>query len=239
MGNYILTKSQINNPLNQNQSIGDDETSYAYDGYRMLKLNKSGMKESETYGDIWDIGDIIGCCIDLDKREIEYFKNGESLGISFYNIPIGKNIAYFPAASISKGMRLLFNFGEYSLQYSYSGYNTIDIPPALYTGKVSCIIKYLELLDCYFLKLLAAMEISVSIKRGMTWKIFAFISNVALCDDYLVDEIIIPYMRKLLDNTDHFKIFCNYLFEVPNFSENSIKNLIHGIFILFSPMSQD
>ncbi len=225
-------------PFKQNNGVGDDETSYAYDGYRILKWNKLGMRDRETYGEIWDIGDIIGCCIDLDNRVIEYFKNGKSLGIAFDNIPIGKNIAYFPAASISKGMRLLFNFGEYSLQYSYSGYDTIDIPPALYTGRKSCTIKYLELLDCYFLKLLG-VKISGSIKKAMTWKIFIFIANTALYDNYLVDNMIIPYMRELLENTDHFEIFCNYLLEVPNFSENSIKNLINGIFHLFSSMSED
>ncbi len=186
------------------------------------------MRERETYGEILDIGDIIGCAIDLDRRVIEYFKNGKSLGIAFDNIPVGKKIAYFPAASISKGMRLVFNFGEYSLQYSYFGYNTIDIPPALYTGKVNCTIKYLELLECYFLKLLCEVKISGSIKKAMTWKIFTFISNIALNDNFLVDEIIIPYMGKLLTNVDYFVIFCQYLFDVPNFSENSIKNLING-----------
>ena len=52
------------------------------------------------YGRYWECGDVIGVCIDMDKRTIEFYLNGESLGIAFSNISKGDNVAYFPALSI-------------------------------------------------------------------------------------------------------------------------------------------
>ena len=48
------------------RGVGDDDTSYAYDGKRMKKWNKDDL----TYGESWSIGDIIGTLIDFDKKII-------------------------------------------------------------------------------------------------------------------------------------------------------------------------
>lgn len=42
------------------------------------------------YGEYWQIGDVIGCYIDLAKREISFARNGKSLGVAFTNIPVGE-----------------------------------------------------------------------------------------------------------------------------------------------------
>lgn len=49
--------------------------------------------------------------IDFDKKEISFFRNDENLGVAFKNIKVGENMVYFPAASLSGGQRVVFNFG--------------------------------------------------------------------------------------------------------------------------------
>jgi len=59
--------------------VGDDVTSYAYDGCRIKKWNK----ENLDYGEAWSVGDIIGSLIDFDRKVIRYFRNHKPLGIAF------------------------------------------------------------------------------------------------------------------------------------------------------------
>ena len=49
-----------------------------YDGYRL----SCWQKEENRYGKVWDYGDIIGVCIDLDENKLEYYQNGEKLGVA-------------------------------------------------------------------------------------------------------------------------------------------------------------
>lgn len=46
---------------------GDDQHSWSYDGARQKKWHKSSY---ETYGKKWQRGDIIGCSLDIDAREV-------------------------------------------------------------------------------------------------------------------------------------------------------------------------
>ena len=59
---------------NQNNHVfncaGDTPDSYAYDGNRLRKWNQS----TAPYGETWQNGDIIGCCIDLDEGKIEFYR---------------------------------------------------------------------------------------------------------------------------------------------------------------------
>ena len=75
-----------NTQLTQNHGIGDSRDSFAYDGKRMLKWNE----RRETYGEVWSAGDVIAAYIDLDKKEISFSRNGNSLGVAFRNIPVGE-----------------------------------------------------------------------------------------------------------------------------------------------------
>lgn len=95
-------------PFMQENGVGDDETSYAYDGFRVKKWNKS----SSPFGEAWSAGDIIGSMIDLERREISFWRNERYLGVAFQGISVGPNMAYFPAISLSGGERAVFNFGK-------------------------------------------------------------------------------------------------------------------------------
>ena len=84
-------------PFTADSGVGDDETSYAYDGLRVRKWNKG----YESYGESWCAGDVIGTLIDFDKREISFWRNEKFLGVAFQKIKVGPNMAYFPAISLS------------------------------------------------------------------------------------------------------------------------------------------
>ena len=56
----------LQTPFNSQRGVGDDSTSYAYDGYRVKKWNKDNL----AYGEGWSVGDIIGTLIDFDKKII-------------------------------------------------------------------------------------------------------------------------------------------------------------------------
>lgn len=43
--------------------VGNAPDTYAYDGQRIRRLSVS----FDTYGERWSAGDVIGCCIDLNK----------------------------------------------------------------------------------------------------------------------------------------------------------------------------
>jgi len=58
--------STIQTPFNLQRGVGDDLTSYAYDGYRIKKWNKDNL----AYGEAWSVGDIIGSLIDFDRKVI-------------------------------------------------------------------------------------------------------------------------------------------------------------------------
>lgn len=86
-------------------------SSYAYDGHRVKKWNQ----ESLAYGEAWSVGDIIGTLIDFDRKVIKYWRNGKSLGSAFTEITTGSNVVYFPALSLQRGQRAVFNFGQQQL----------------------------------------------------------------------------------------------------------------------------
>ena len=61
-------------------SLGNDTEGFAYDNYG-YKIHGS---KSKKYNEGFIPGDVIRCCIDLEKtRSISYFKNGSFLGLSY------------------------------------------------------------------------------------------------------------------------------------------------------------
>jgi len=88
--------------------VGDDKTSYAFDGFRIAAWNQG----QQVYGEGWRPGDVIGTLLDLERREVTFWRNHKTLGVAFRDIKIGPNMAYFPAISMQSGERAQFNFGQ-------------------------------------------------------------------------------------------------------------------------------
>ena len=70
-------------------------------------------------------GDIISVLLDCDAGTLSFARNGHSMGPAFSDIPFGPGIAYCPAASLSEGEALRFNFGATPLVYPEEGYTPV------------------------------------------------------------------------------------------------------------------
>ena len=63
--------------------FGDTPYSYSYNGGNATKMTDN---KNEPYGDVWNVGDVIGVRIDLNKQYIAYWRNDEFLGFAFTKI---------------------------------------------------------------------------------------------------------------------------------------------------------
>ena len=72
----------INTNFDNSNGVGDSPNSYAYDGYRVEKWNV----EHSNFGQRWTVGDVIGTLINLNTREILYWRNHDFLGVAFKDV---------------------------------------------------------------------------------------------------------------------------------------------------------
>ncbi|KAK6150498.1 hypothetical protein DH2020_015430 [Rehmannia glutinosa] len=132
-------------PFTDHKGVGDADDSFAYDGKRVSKWNK----EAEPYGQSWVVGDVIGCCIDLDCDEILFYRNGISLGVAFGGIrKMVPGLGYYPAISLSQGERCELNFGGHPFKYPIKGFHPIQAPPSsmsLATNLFDCFLRLLQM----------------------------------------------------------------------------------------------
>ena len=189
--------SQLTTPFSRHGGVGDDSTSFGFDGYRKVKWNG----EKKDFGKIWDIGDVLGVCIDMDSKFIEYFLNGESLGITFENIPKGENIAFFPAISLSRGESCIFNFGQIPFKYEYKSYNSFDTPLSKINGIDVIISDLLKLWKINILPLLSSSKISQYQNLLLSSDIFDIVSQY-ITDPYIFHQVILPFLTDIIKSKE-------------------------------------
>lgn len=208
-GLFQIGFCQLKTPFTNQNGVGDDRHSFGYDGYRLSCWNE----DENRYGKVWDYGDIIGVCIDLDNKHLEYFHNGEKLGIVKKDIEAGAGIAYFPGISLSDYEKCSFNFGAYPFVYSYPGYEPIDIPKSQYNGSFEVTSQLLQCLN--HSKLLDFLDndlVDLYLKRLVNQKIFYFLINISFNDLFLCKCLLFPFIYSLIKkNKIHYQIFLEQL----------------------------
>ena len=191
-GLFQIGFCQLNTPFSRHMGVGDDKSSYGFDGYRKVSWNG----EKKLYGKFWDIGDVVGVCIDFDKRSIEYFLNGEPLGVAFNNIAKGENIAYFPALSLMRGEACIFNFGQLPFKYEYKNYQSFDTPMSKVNGIDSIISELLQIWGKNILPLIESSKLSDYQILLLNSDIFNLLSQY-VNDIYIFNQVIIPFLIEL------------------------------------------
>ncbi|XP_072162212.1 ryanodine receptor isoform X2 [Bemisia tabaci] len=92
--------------------LGSDENSWAFDGFNEEKVHCNA---AETFGRQWQVGDIVGACLDLMDRTISFSLNGELLmdalgGETTFSDVQGD--AFVPAFTLGVGQRAKLTFGQ-------------------------------------------------------------------------------------------------------------------------------
>ena len=202
---------QLKTHFTSTTGVGDDKNSFAYDGYRLSCWNEN----EKRFGKVWDCGDIIGVCLNLDEQYVEFYQNGKKLGVALKDIEVGlgNGIAYFPGASISEFEKCFFNFGAFPFVYNYPGYEPIDIPKSQYNGSFEVTSSLLQCINqCNLLDLLDNDDVDIYFRRLINHKIFYFLANVSFKDFYLCKLLLFPFMYTLIKrNKGHYQIFLEQL----------------------------
>jgi len=191
-GLFQIGFCQFNTPFTRHSGVGDDKTSYAYDGWRKVAWNG----EKKLYGRYWECGDVIGVCIDMDKRIIEYYLNGDPLGTAFTNIAKGDNIAYFPALSLYTKESCIFNFGQLPFKYEYKNYQSFDTPISKINGIDIIISELLQMWGKNILPLLETGNLTEYQKLLLNTDIFNLLKQY-INDLYVFNKAILPFLIKL------------------------------------------
>jgi hypothetical protein len=110
------------------QGVGDHVKSWAFDGLRKKKWNVT----SEVYGRRWRVGDVVGSLLDVGRRQMRFFINGEDMGLAFKDMDFedvgaeggdsglqmeNHRGGLRPAASLNTGQKAFFNFGQSKFKY--------------------------------------------------------------------------------------------------------------------------
>jgi hypothetical protein len=187
-GLFQIGWAKYDTKTSSTMGVGDDYGSYACDGFRMSVWNGD---QNEGFK-AWDVGDIVGCCIDLDIGYIEYFINGTSLGIRNENLKIGVNEAYFPAITCSNKEKFIVNVGQSKIEYEYVSsktkekFNSCDIPMSIYNGLNDTTNNILAIINTL------SKDSSNTICTLLS--AYNFISNNSCNDIYCLKYIIIPFI---------------------------------------------
>ncbi|XP_037951834.1 E3 ubiquitin-protein ligase RNF123 isoform X2 [Teleopsis dalmanni] len=180
-----------------NQGVGDSLLSYGYDGCKQQIWHISEKK----YGERWEVGDIVGITIDFQRQEIEYYRNGKSMGVAFKRIETGPGIAYFPAISLSFNQSVFGNFGNMPYVYPIEGFMPMQAKPIAHVLKADLLLGYMSnLADIIARKTRKQYEQGVSTKKTV-YVIFCTLLierlTAHLFDLYVIADKLLAYIKDL------------------------------------------
>lgn len=96
------------------KGLGDDDHSYAFDGHTVTKMSAG---RATTWGHRWDVGDVIGCALDLNGSsggaEIQFSLNGsfkEPMGKAFSKVKWSNGMS--PCVSFHSTFLFRINYGD-------------------------------------------------------------------------------------------------------------------------------
>ncbi|VDP01604.1 unnamed protein product [Soboliphyme baturini] len=92
--------------------LGTDAYGFGYGGTG----KKSNSKQFDNYGEAFGLSDVIGCFLDLDRKEIRFSRNGKLFEVAFKISPKLENAQFFPAVNAE----IRFNFGESPFRFPAS-----------------------------------------------------------------------------------------------------------------------
>lgn len=112
----LLSTGQIQigvctNNYNPKTLTGD---AWTYDGSRQMKIRKG---KTDMYGQYWNMNDIIGCGFDIEAKTVQYWRNGQDLGIAFSDLHPTGGTRITPMIVLPRRAKVLVNFGKEKFSY--------------------------------------------------------------------------------------------------------------------------
>lgn len=105
--------------------IGATKNSYAY--WKTGDKYNGSAGAAGTYGPGYAAGDIIGVAMDLDNRTLEFYKNGEALGVAFKNLIPGNYCAAVSNGDYSGDIGIKARFKSSDFKYTIpNGFLPLD-----------------------------------------------------------------------------------------------------------------
>lgn len=172
--------------------------------------------------DLWNVGDVIGVAINLDERNVEFFRNGISLGIFFKEIPVGENKAYFPSILLGYKQKVYVNFGQENFFFNYPDYNCIDLPEGEYRNYLLVSKSLLNFLKVYYFKYVYDLKIPKNNISSLFSEIFLILSNITLEDEISIKEAFIPFLLDINESQRMDELFKRIYLTSKFFKRNEI-----------------
>jgi len=113
---------------NDGEAVGSSPDSWGWDGSNKQIFHDPKNKNDKgingvAYGDYWASGDVIGCMLDFDLREIKYSRNGHQLGVAFQDVSTFNPL--IPCLSVKRGVKCSVNLGP-TFSYPVPSYYGLD-----------------------------------------------------------------------------------------------------------------
>lgn len=96
---------------------------WGYDLSGQQKTSSSG--DLQEYGTPVQRGDIIGCALDLESKSMQFWRNGEDLGVAHSNVILEEGLSLLPYAALARRAVCIFNFGRETFAFPQEGFNAL------------------------------------------------------------------------------------------------------------------
>eukprot|EP01117_Protostelium_nocturnum_P005373 TRINITY_DN1954_c0_g1_i1.p1 TRINITY_DN1954_c0_g1~~TRINITY_DN1954_c0_g1_i1.p1 ORF type:complete len:417 (+),score=151.64 TRINITY_DN1954_c0_g1_i1:985-2235(+) len=98
--------------------------SWVYDGSKQQKMSQNS--PGDRYGETFNMGDLIGCAVDVGARTAQYWRNGTDLGVAFQDVTPGRG-RIVPLIALGRRTKVQVNFGKDTFAYPVDGYNPLHV----------------------------------------------------------------------------------------------------------------
>eukprot|EP00759_Apiculatamorpha_spiralis_P055600 PhF_6_TR7852/c0_g1_i1/m.11455 len=112
------------------KGVGDDSQSWAIDLYRRLAWH-NGTPTAISCARSWNVGDIIGCAIDIDAKEMMFSINGRWLtdahgsDVIFRGFSVAEG--FIPAVTLRANNNCVFNFGATAFKHRLDRFKPLGV----------------------------------------------------------------------------------------------------------------
>ena len=200
-------------------------------------------KNNDIYHHYISYGDILGFCIDLNKKLFHLYLNGELINTLILDLDLESNTSYSPVISFGRNTEILFNPGE-NLKYKESYKNMGFIPldkdyrNNYETSQLKNVTKeYLNILINNGKSIINNKNITYSDINQIYHEIFDFLGNIAFQHSYIIQKCFIEnILNKNEDNYEDLELYyicikyiLNSVKEQKILLKNIILNLVESI----------